>query len=75
MAIDTRKKNANWRVTDSNGAAWNVAYAQLAVLMDVRDELQELNRLLHCPAFTDIPATLRRIHRKIPARQPRKRRA
>lgn len=45
---DTRKKNANWNLNvDSAGRVSN-ADAQLAVLMDIRDELQALNRLANC---------------------------
>ena len=32
-----------------------------ALLMDIRDELQQLNALLSCRNFTNIPATLRAI--------------
>jgi hypothetical protein len=42
---DTRRKNANWnvgeRITD-----WQQCH--LAVLMDIRDELQAINRSLGC---------------------------
>lgn len=37
--------------------------AQLSVLMDLRDELQRLNTLLHCHNFTAIPHTLRSIQK------------
>ena len=33
----------------------------VALLMDIRDELQRLNALLHCENFTQIPKTLNRI--------------
>jgi hypothetical protein len=35
--------------------------AQLAVLMDLRDELKRLNGLLHCSNFLAIPARLEAI--------------
>jgi len=35
--------------------------ASLAVLMDIRDELKSLNRLLQCPNFSMIPKILRGI--------------
>jgi hypothetical protein len=37
--------------------------------MDIRAELQTLNRLLHCPNFTGIPQTLRSIRRSMPTRK------
>jgi hypothetical protein len=37
---DTRHKNANWRLPETVG--WE--HVSLAVLMDIRDELQEQNR-------------------------------
>jgi hypothetical protein len=45
---------------------------QLAVLCAIRDELKQLNALLHCSNFTGIPATLRSI-RKNTAKPRRKR--
>lgn len=35
--------------------------AQLTVLMDLRDELKQLNRLLHCHNFMSIPMKLDKI--------------
>ena len=56
---DTRHKDVNWNCGE------NVSFdgAKLAVLMDIRDELQTLNRLLACRNFTGIPASLRAIQR------------
>lgn len=58
---DSRQKNGQWRIeVDSNGrVSWD--QIKVAVLMDIRDELQTLNRLLACPNFTGIPRTLKRI--------------
>ena len=39
------------------------------VLMDIREELRILNRLLRCPNFQGIPKTLLDIRRKIPTRK------
>jgi hypothetical protein len=82
MAINTRKKNANWVVCDERGQTLSVEHAQLAALMDLRDELQgiradvsRLTTLLHCHNFTGIPATLRTISRKLSRRKPRPRKA
>ena len=58
---DTRKKDANWRLNvDNNGRVSNDD-AQLAVLMDIRDELKRLNSLLHCQNFQAIPRILKRV--------------
>ena len=80
MAIDMRKKNANWRICDKGGTAFSVEHAQLAALMDLRDELQgiradvsRLTTLLHCSNFIAIPRTLRTISRKLSPVRPRKR--
>ena len=70
---DLRHKNAAWTVpTDLNGSiAWGGA--QLAVLMDLRDELQRLNNLLACQNFLGIPHTLRSINRKLTKPRAKKR--
>lgn len=64
---DTRHKNSNWQIRE-------ITYpgAQLAVLMDIRDELKQLNVLLHCENFQRIPHKLDRVGRN--TAKPRKRR-
>lgn len=50
---------------------WESIHA--ALLMDIRDELQRLNGLLHCANFIEIPGTLREIRRRLaPTRKLRK---
>ncbi|MFA5901032.1 MAG: hypothetical protein WC829_18180 [Hyphomicrobium sp.] len=73
---DTRHKNGNWNLGAANSEG-RVTFDQItvAVLMDIRDELQKLNRLLHCPDFMAIPSKLDAIHKKIPARKRRSRSA
>jgi len=67
--VDTRHKNGNWRLpTDAKGRIETWQAVEVAVLMDIRDELQRLNGLLHCVNFTGIPATLRSIRRNMPPR-------
>lgn len=69
MAVDndTRKRNQLWTTfkTDGGNGRYHDSifyqYASLAVLMDIRDELQSLNRLLSCTNFLSIPASLRTI--------------
>lgn len=57
-----RYKNVRWDLPgeETDAVISNEAVNQ-ALLMDIRDELQKLNRLLHCPKFTDIPHPLRAI--------------
>lgn len=62
MAIDRRRKNEQWSPANANGTiTWE--RVDTALLMDIRDELQTLNRLLACQNFVGIPATLRAIQR------------
>lgn len=49
-----RHKDANWDLTDSVG----LDGASLAVLMDIRDELKRLNKVLQCPNFIAVPRKL-----------------
>jgi len=53
---DTRHKDVSWTLT---GMSSDVA--KMAVLMDIRDELQNLNRILNCRNFIDMPRVLRQI--------------
>jgi hypothetical protein len=69
---DTRKKNRNWYVAPPSGP--DEIYTEMrdgvtvAILMDIRDELQKLNNLLHCGNFTGIPQTLKRMDRRLAQR-------
>lgn len=47
---DRRRKNTNWNMADEQGDAYpSLRHGViLAVLMDIRDELQQLNRTLDC---------------------------
>ena len=66
------KANVNWSLEKGSSVSWDCA--QLAVLMDIRAELQRLNTLLHCGNAVDIPNILRRIdiNTKKPARKRKK---
>jgi len=59
-----RYKNADWnlRGKETDDHVEN-SVVQIAVLMDLRDELQRLNTLLHCQNFQQIPAKLEAIRR------------
>ena len=56
-----RHKNGDWNLGEkaSDGLTWE--QASIAVLMDIRDELQRLNRVICCSNFIGMPFTLRRI--------------
>ena len=62
--IAQRWKDHNWTPEGTYPGA------QLAVLMDLRDELKALNGLLHCGNFVGIPRSLKAI-RKNTTRTPR----
>jgi hypothetical protein len=54
--------NVNWDVPkneEGNIRSWEGV--RLSVLMDIRDELQKLNRILGCHNFLDVPHKLDRI--------------
>lgn len=63
---DDRFKNKDWALPVAESgkiATWDAV--KIAVLMDIRDELQKMNALLHCPNFVGIPQTLKRIDRRL----------
>jgi len=71
-----RFKNANWTVNEAVGnpnSAENVHEATLAVLMDLRDEMQALNRVFACQNFLRVPRTLDQIRKNTTKkRKPKK---
>lgn len=70
---DRKFRNSIWQVnTNSSGQVGSWAEVQACLLMDIREELQTLNRLLHCTNFTAIPHKLDRIERN--TRKRRKKR-
>lgn len=68
-----RLKDHQWTVAADDNGSYSHAAAQLTVLMDIRDEAKETNRLLRvvagrlapleCPNFLTIPRTLKAIQR------------
>lgn len=58
---ETRHKDSVWDISNDRGQAASWATVQVAVLMDIRDELKRLNNLLHCDNFQRIPRKLDRI--------------
>ncbi len=69
---DTRKRNINWRIDTNLDGTTPARDAALAVLMDIREELQSLNGLFRCPNLLTIPQKIDAI-RKNTARPKRKR--
>ena len=67
-----RRKNTEWSLPDL-GETVTVDQAQLAVLMDIRDELQRLNALFNCSNFLAIPHTLRAIEKNTRPKRKRSR--
>jgi len=56
------RANIEWNINSSDGSiTWDLV--PIAVLMDIRSELQILNRLLGCENFTRIPFVLDEIKR------------
>lgn len=66
----SRWKDVNWNCGDGDRVA-STDHAQLAVLMDIRDELKKLNGVLHCPNFLSVPAKLDHIRRNTAKRRRR----
>lgn len=58
---DRRLANRNWLPGDEQGDVLTWERVNTALLLDIREELRTLNRLLACPNFVRIPATLRQI--------------
>lgn len=61
MAVDTRKRNVQWAVANEYTGQLHSSICDgvmLAVLMDIRDELQRINSTLQCSGFQAIPRRL-----------------
>ncbi len=56
-----RYRNVNWSLSDKFGQIQSSDHAILAVLMDIRDELQALNGVFRCVNFVRIPRVLDKI--------------
>lgn len=69
---DQRFKNQDWRLATNLDGTVPITHVQTAVLMDIRDELQRLNSLLHCYRFIGIPNQLEKIVRNTAKRRRKK---
>lgn len=72
-----RLKNFNWKLSEGNASVSGVRTyphddIKMALLMDIRDELQTLNRLLSYPNFISISSKLDAIRRN--TEKPKRRR-
>lgn len=56
-----RKKDVNWTINQNHDGTTSTENAHLAVLMDIRDELKNLNSIFSCHNFLNIPYVLREI--------------
>lgn len=57
-----RFKDSDWALPRSDSGhidSWQLA--QIAVLMDIRDELKQLNRVFGCRNFLELPQIVRQI--------------
>ncbi len=59
-----RLKDEQWAMAADLAGNYSYEQAQLAVLMDLRDELKALNGVLRCPNFLNIPFKLDAIVRQ-----------
>ena len=64
-----RRENINWTLPESGPISYDGA--ALAVLMDLRDELRTIRRILECPNFQAIPFDLGRLVKQTARRSRR----
>lgn len=66
------KANTDWKVTNDTGKVPTWDRVGVAVLMDIRAELQKLNAVFACQNFLDVPQLLRDIKKN--TQKPRRKR-
>ena len=64
-----RYAHRDWSLPETLGDWTQV---QVAVLMDIRDELKKINSILYCPNFTGIPRVLKQIRGNTTKKRRRK---
>ncbi len=69
-----RFRDKKWNVGGDEEKSQNPTYdgAQLAVLMDIREELQAVRRILQCGSFTNLPFVISKIEKNT---KPRRRKS
>lgn len=69
-----RYRNTVWNLADDiNAPESGMGRRQVAVLMDIRYELQQLNTLLGSPNFVSLPSVLRQVRDHTRPRPPHRR--
>jgi hypothetical protein len=68
---DTRHKNSRWELPADGTGRLEWTHVQVALLMDIRDEMQRLNNIIGCTNFLAIPYHLEEIRKN--TRRPRRR--
>jgi len=59
--MSRQTKDWDWTIEPGTSGKYSWEGATVSVLMDIRDELKSLNRLLHCNNFLSIPRKLEQI--------------
>ncbi len=72
MMNERALKNQVWDLKPSSGGGYSWEAIHTGLLMDIRDELQRLNRLLHCPNFMSMPYVLQDIKKNTTKRRRKK---
>jgi hypothetical protein len=72
MARQSGQVDREWQ-TPLTEFTWQ--HVEIEVLMDIRDQLKKLNRVLECPRFLRIPTSLDSIDRKLTKKKPRRKKA
>lgn len=67
---DTRKRNANWTLIVDNEGRVSTANAQLAVLMDIREHLASLLKIMRCPNVQQMALAAQRIDKRLAKKLP-----
>lgn len=65
-----RFKDVNWHLAEGAGREIRSGGAQLAILMDIRDELKELNATLRCHRVARMADAAIRIDRRLAKKVP-----
>lgn len=68
--VDRRLKNQEWQPGDKDGNAISWERVQVAVLMDIRDELKALRRIFECQNFQQIPRKLDNLNKRLAVKFP-----
>lgn len=58
---DLRNKDVNWSLNDRQRDGVTYELIKAAVLMDIRDELRQLNRVFSCANFQNMPHEIRKL--------------